>query len=70
MKKIMAAGLAAAVSCLNGLCAFAASVAVSDSGRITVSSGDSVVPETEAVPDVLPDVGSTPIFHLDGIPIC
>ena len=65
MNKIMAAGLAAAVSCLNGLCAFAASVAVSDSGRITVSSGDSVVPETEAVPDVLPDVGSTPIFHLD-----
>ena len=65
MKKIEALGFAAFVICLNGLCALAASVAVSDAGKITVSSGDTVVPETEAVADTLPDVGSQPIFHLD-----
>ena len=48
-----------------GFCASAAVVGVSDSPRVTVASGDVVVPETTAVADMLPDVGSEPIFHLD-----
>ena len=48
-----------------GFCASAAVVGVSDSPRVTIVSGDVVVPETAAVANVLPDVGSQPIFHLD-----
>ena len=48
-----------------GFCAAAAVVGVSDSHRITVASGDTFSPQTTAVCDTLPDVGSQPIFHLD-----
>ena len=61
----MSAKLAMSVLGLCGFCASAAVVGVSDSHRITVASGDTVSPQTTAVCDTLPDVGSGPIFHLD-----
>lgn len=61
----MSAKLAMSVLVLCGFCASAAVVGVSDSHRITVASGDTVSPQTTAVCDTLPDVGSRPIFHLD-----
>ena len=61
----MSAKLAMSVLGLCGFCASAAIVGVSDSHRITVASGDTVSPQTTAVCDTLPDVGSQPIFHLD-----
>lgn len=50
---------------LLSLCASAAEIGVADAFKVAVASGDTVFPQTVAVSDTLPDVGSGPIFHLD-----